>query len=433
MIKGSAQKLSTAHVIRSLDNQLAETESRCLTLKRKLIDHEKIPEAKRTKRFHDRSDIITLLLRSKSESVQAHKSIIEKKSKILSDISSTVKNQQNTSLATLYFDSVASAITDRSLYAMNTMISIHVDKCILCGSQMVKNEELCLYTCTNTLRCGFAKHAFELAEQTSTTLSTQVHSVVHSTVQPVPSSSSSSSVSSSTVVAARKSRSISSEIIRERRKACRDLEKEQIAAKFGDYQQQQQQQQNQMMAMSGVNRGTLMLYKKFVDQFAQSAPPTPKFVIDEILKSLEQKTHIHSTSSMRSSDIDTILRDCQLTQYIHRHDRIVRELMGKDVPVLTHSMIESLNQRSTILFELFGLVKKDGRYKSPNFSAITRLFLEIDGHFEQAALFENHKTYTVLVAETEILSDICKLAAEKYPDMNWTIPQPIQKKVIVMM
>lgn len=163
------------------------------------------------------------------------------------------------------------------------------------------------------------------------------------------------------------------------------------------------------------NRCTL--YRKYIEQFYEQAPPIPQVVISTICRELFN-VHIMCTNKCRPTPVANILRMTNNSQWVSYAVKITR-LINNDPPVVfSGDLINRLHLRCSILSSLDN---EDGlKCKFMNFEFLTKQFLCMENELQLAQAFHAHKTPEVLHRAENRLADYCARIPTPR-DMPWFV------------
>ena len=159
-----------------------------------------------------------------------------------------------------------------------------------------------------------------------------------------------------------------------------------------------------------------LLYKKFLLQFHEDEPETPRTVKNVIYKHLS-KVHIMSSSSVKSTPVAQILREEGLQKHTSKAVKISKDVNGEFVVKLSMALINKLVWRFIVITSISS---NHETKKCINFGYLTNKLLLMEKEYEKAEWFENHKTRTVLKRADERLKQCCS-QIDSDDSTNWAI------------
>lgn len=163
------------------------------------------------------------------------------------------------------------------------------------------------------------------------------------------------------------------------------------------------------------------LYRKYLEQFSEDSPLTPKHVIEVVYKELF-RVHAMIRTKTKSTPIATILRNNGLQEWVGYAFRIAKEANGEKIASLTSTLIDRLVDRFRIITKTNGIITANVGRKTINFEFLTSQFLHMEKHSELAVLFYNHRTRTTLKKSfLRLQSCLDEITKMNDTGMEWSI------------
>lgn len=166
---------------------------------------------------------------------------------------------------------------------------------------------------------------------------------------------------------------------------------------------------------NGVDSG---LYRKFLMQYWVDTEDPPERVLSAIVRS-QMKNHMY-TNEISNTPILNTLREANMNDYIYMSQRIMKHIQGDPIPSYSMDLINRMVSRFEIVIPIFHK-SKNGRKKSPNFTAITKAFLILEGEIEEAKKLKFQKTRAVYIRCMSLIRDLCIKAGQEDSTMNWDL------------
>ena len=163
----------------------------------------------------------------------------------------------------------------------------------------------------------------------------------------------------------------------------------------------------------------IQLYRKHLEQYADSSFSVPDEVIDQVRQSL-QALQLTRSNKCRPTLITKILKETRLGQWCKHSLRICRRICGKPSSELQPKLIDLLMARFNIILKVYNRDSAQ-RGKFLNFDFLTKQFLCMEGYYEEASLFSLNKTKEVELRAEGRLAVLCELALAETSDTSWKV------------
>lgn len=161
------------------------------------------------------------------------------------------------------------------------------------------------------------------------------------------------------------------------------------------------------------------LYRRFLRQFSDTAPPIPIAVMRVLYKYLSN-IHLQTSVRCRPTPVATILRNHGHSKWANSSIVISKQFNGEPIPRMNQELIDRLVHRFDMIFQASAMTKP--KQKVPCFEFVTHLMLFVEGRRDLAPAFSVHKTRAVLqkscTSITDLLPHLRELSAGTDYDWN---------------
>lgn len=162
------------------------------------------------------------------------------------------------------------------------------------------------------------------------------------------------------------------------------------------------------------------LYKRFLRQFLDTAPPIPIEVF-RVLYRYMSNVHLQTSIRCRPTPISNILRNHGYAKWANHALLVTKRFNGDPVPQLSADLIERLVRRFNLIFHV--AVKSKQRHRIPCFEFITHVLLCVEGRPDLARSFSLHKNKAVLLNSIKNLKGLLPQLKDvaDHDDLSWEL------------
>ena len=157
-------------------------------------------------------------------------------------------------------------------------------------------------------------------------------------------------------------------------------------------------------------------YMKFLMQFSENIPDPPDSVIDTILRKIST-LHLLKGDKLQSTDVAKILNnDSSLSDYKSmplRISLILKRIDGESIPLFSDELIQNLVNRFKCLVGYLQSKSTRSRKRVFKFCFLTRVFLEQEGRFNEAGIFPDNRTRSVVRRTNELIHSVYNNISEE--------------------
>lgn len=165
------------------------------------------------------------------------------------------------------------------------------------------------------------------------------------------------------------------------------------------------------------------LYRRFITQFADTAPNIPQAVLQTLYQHLAN-IHLQNSVRCRPTPVANILRRNKLASWAPSAVRIAKMFNGEPIPTFSPTLINALEQRFRHIFLIANTIKQ----KLPSFTFLTHVFLRFEKQIALASVFNIHKSKNVISRNYNVIYKLIQYGEQHQigdPKLLWDISDTI--------
>ena len=171
------------------------------------------------------------------------------------------------------------------------------------------------------------------------------------------------------------------------------------------------------MVASKSSGGDSTLFRRHLNQFRDDVEDPPEDVLRRIIDYHDACIYSMSGERVRRNITMEALAGPRYSKYANMTVRLPMLLLGFPVPRMNAELIQRLVRRFEVFRPFFETVH-DRKAKNPNYVAMTKRFLELEGRKDLADMMFYHKSNTAYVSEMSEIDSICRRLVQ-VSDLKW--------------